>query len=95
MGVATYLSSLFQSCNKGGRMTCHVSRALDVLFLLKIVHQPIVEGMRGFGCASKFEKIVTWPYTPTFVIEREGWGPGEFFQFMDRPSRQSGEECEF
>ena len=49
MGVAPYLSSLFQSCNKGGRMTYHVSRALDILFLLQIVHQPIVEGMRGFG----------------------------------------------
>jgi len=38
MGVTMYLSSLFQSCNKGGSMTCHVSRTLDKLILLQIVH---------------------------------------------------------
>ena len=38
MGGTTYMSSLFQSCNKGGSMTCHVSRPLDILFLLQIVY---------------------------------------------------------
>jgi len=55
-------------------MTCHVSRALDILFLLQIVHQLIVEGMRGLGCARKCGKLVAWQCTPAFVIERDGWG---------------------
>ena len=46
MGVTLYMSSLFQSSNKGGSMTCHVSTALDIIFLLQRVHKPILEGMR-------------------------------------------------
>jgi len=34
----------------------------------------IVQGMRGFSCASKFVKLVTWQCTPAFVIERDVWG---------------------
>ena len=74
LGVTPYMSSLFQSCNKGGRMTCHVSRALDILFLLQIVNQPIVEGKRGFGCARESAKLVAWHCTPAFVIEKMGVG---------------------
>ena len=33
-----------------------------------------VEGMRDFGCANKFWKLVIWQCTPVFVIERDGWG---------------------
>jgi len=54
-------------------MTYHVSRALDILFVSQIVHQPIVEAMRGFGCARESGKLVAWQCTPAFVIERDGW----------------------
>jgi len=51
-------------------MTCHIGRALDEIFLLQIVHQPIVEGMRYFGCARVFGKSVAEQGTPVLVIER-------------------------
>jgi len=60
--------------NKIGSMTCHVGRALDETFLLQIVHQPIVERIRGFVCASKFGKFVARQLTPSVVIERVGLG---------------------
>jgi len=50
-------------------MTCHVGRSLEVIFLLQIVHQPIVEGMRGFNCASEFGKLVAGQGTPAVVFE--------------------------
>ena len=55
-------------------MTCHISRALDKLFLLRIVQQTIVEGMRRFGFARDCGRLVAWQCTPAFVIERDGWG---------------------
>jgi len=51
-------------------MTCHIGWALDEILLLKIVHQPIVEGMRGFVCARVFGKSVAGQGTPVLVIER-------------------------
>jgi len=51
-------------------MTWIVGWALDEIFLLQIGHQTIVEGMRGFGCAREFGKIVAGQGTPALVIER-------------------------
>jgi len=55
-------------------MTCHVSRALDILFLLQIVNQPTVEGKGGFGCARESAKLVAWQCKTAFVIKRDEWG---------------------
>jgi len=71
-------------------MTCHVGRALDEIFLLQIVHQQFVEGMRGFGCAREFGKRVAWQGTTVFVIERAGRGAFEILYVMDRPSSHAG-----
>jgi len=62
------------SCNKYGSITHHINCTLDIIFPPQIVPSPIVERMRGFGCASKFGKLVAWQFTPVFVIERDGWG---------------------
>jgi len=43
---------------------------LDEIFLLQIVYLPVVEGMRGFGYAREFGKLVTGQGTPALVIER-------------------------
>jgi len=50
-------------------MTCHVRRAMDVIFLLQTVHEPIVDGMRRFICASEFGNLVAGQGTPTVAIE--------------------------
>ena len=76
-------------------MTCHVGRSLDEIFLFQIVHQPNVEGMRGFGCAREFGKHVAGQGTLAFVIERVGRGAIEILYVMDRPSSHAGEECVF
>jgi len=55
-------------------MMCHVGRALDEIFLLQIVLQPIVDGISDFGCAREFGKLVAGQGTPAFVIERVGRG---------------------
>ena len=55
-------------------MTCRTRLTLDKILLLQIVHEPIVEGMRGFDCASKFGKPVTRHFAQVFVIERDAWG---------------------
>ena len=52
----------------------HVGRALGEILLLQMVHQPIVEGMRGFCCAREFGKLVAGQGKTAFVIERVGWG---------------------
>ena len=59
-----------KGCNKIGSMTCDIGRALVEIFLLQIVYQPVVEGMRSFGCAREFGKLVTGQGTPALVIER-------------------------
>jgi len=51
-------------------MTCNIGRALDEIFLLQIVYQLVVEGMRGFGCARKFGKLLTGQGTAALVNER-------------------------
>jgi len=53
-------------------MTHHVGRAFEEIFLLQIIHQTILEGMRGFVCAREFGKLVAGQDTPAFVIERVG-----------------------
>jgi len=50
-------------------MTCNVGRALEVIFLMQIVHQPIIEGMRRFGCPSEFGKLVAGQGKPAVVME--------------------------
>jgi len=39
-----------------------------------MVHQPIVEGMRRFGCATKFRELVAGQGKPAAVIDSVGWG---------------------
>jgi len=60
------------------------------MFLLQIVHQTTVERMRGFGCASKFGKLVAGQGTPALVIERVVRRVIDILLFMDRRSSQSG-----
>jgi len=55
-------------------MKCLIGWALDEIFLLQIIHQTIVEGMRGFGCAREFSKLVAGQGTPALVSERVGRG---------------------
>jgi len=50
-------------------MTRHVFRAPYVRFRLQVVHQPIVERMRGFGIAIDVWKFVTWQAAPECMIE--------------------------
>jgi len=50
-------------------MTCHVFRAPYVRFRLQVEHQPIVEGMRGFGCAIGVWKFVTRQTALAYMIE--------------------------
>jgi len=76
-------------------MTCHAGWALDDIFLLQIVHQPIVKGMRGFGCAREFGNLVTGQSTPALVIERVWRGTIYILYVMDRTSSQSNEERTF
>jgi len=76
-------------------MTCHVGRALDQIFLLQIVLQPIVKGMRGSGCSREFGKLVAGQGAPAFVFERVGQGAIEILYVMDRTSSHSCEECAF
>ena len=56
--------SVLSSLNKFGRMTRHVFRAPYIRFRLQVVHQPIVEGMRGFGSAIDVWKFVTRQTAP-------------------------------
>ena len=52
--------TVFLCCrNKFGPMTFHVLRAFDVKFSLQVIHQPIVDRMRVFSCASDVGKSVT------------------------------------
>jgi len=51
-------------------MTCHIGRALDEIFLLQIIYQAVVNGIRGFGCAREFGKLLTGQGTPVLVIGR-------------------------
>ena len=55
----------------------------------------MVEGMRGFGCASVFGKLVAWKGKPTVVIERVGRRGIDILLVMDLPSSQSGKERAF
>jgi len=55
-------------------MTCYVGRALDEIFLLRIVYQPIVERIRGFVCEREFGKLVAGQGSQALVIESVGRG---------------------
>ena len=63
----------FIGLQKIGSMTCHIGRALEEIFLLQIVHQPIIVGMRGFCCARIFGKSVAGQDTLVLVIESVWW----------------------
>jgi len=76
-------------------MTCHIGRALDEIFFLQIIHQPIVEGMRGFCCERVFGKSVTGLCTSVLVIERVWRVSIAILYVMDWPASQSGEERAF
>jgi len=67
----------FIGLNKICSMTCHDGYALDIILCLQMVHQPIVEGVRRFSCASKFQELVAGQGTPASVIESVGRGANE------------------
>ena len=69
-------------------MTCYVGGALDIIFYLQIVHQPVINGVRRFGRSSKFGELVTWQGTPVFVIEKFGCLAIDILLVMDRTSRE-------
>jgi len=69
--------------------------ALGEVFLLEIVYQKVVEGMRGLGCAREIGKLVTGQGTPALVIDRVWRGAIDILQVMDRSSRQSSDERAF
>ena len=45
-----------------------------IRFRKQVEHQPIVEGMRGFGCAIDVWKFVTRQAAPACMIEGFGLG---------------------
>jgi len=49
---------------------CHFLRTMYIRFRLQMVHQPIVERVRGFGCAIYVGKFLTRHVAPVFMIER-------------------------
>jgi len=51
-------------------MTCHIGRAIDEIFLLKVVQQPIVDGMRGFVAQEYLGILSHGKGTSVLVIER-------------------------
>jgi len=51
-------------------MSCHVGRAVDEIFFLYVIQQPIVGRMCGVVCASESGKLVAGQGTPALVIER-------------------------
>jgi len=53
-------------------MTCHILRALYRRFRLHMVHQPILERVRRFGCAIYVGKFVTRHAAPVLIIDRFG-----------------------
>ena len=65
-------------CNKIGSMTCLVGWALDVIFSLQMMHQPIVEGVRCCGCASNLRELLAGQGTPASVIDGVGLGQLRF-----------------
>ena len=76
-------------------MTCHIGNTLDIIYCLQIVHQPIIKGVRRFGCPSKFGELITWQGTQVLVIEGiEVWAI-DFLYLMDRTSREGREERDF
>jgi len=68
-------------------MTCHVFRAPYIRFRLQVEHQPIVEGMRGFGCAIDVWKFVTRQAAPACMIEGCGLRTVEILQVKNRATQ--------
>ena len=53
-------------------MACHVFRTFYIRFSVQVVHQTIIEGMRGFGCAIDIVKFMTRKAAPAFMTESRG-----------------------
>jgi len=75
---------VLSSWNKIGSMTWHVFRATYIRYRLQVEHQPIVEGMNGFGCAIEVRKFVTRHAAPASMIERYGLRTVEILQVNNR-----------
>ena len=52
---------------------------------MQVAHQPILEGVRRFGCERKIGEFVSLQISPAVVIESFGRGAFGDLQFMDRP----------
>ena len=76
-------------------MTCHVRRAFCIRFRLQVVHQPIVEGKSGFGCAIDGEKFVTRQSASAFMVKRFRSKSVNILQVENKATQQFGEKFAF